>query len=395
MNYSKNCYAPIYLICALFLSSCASHPNTKSLYDFYQPNPQILTEQKVTPLEIGSPAPNFKLPGIDGQYHSLDDYESFEVLAIIFTCNHCPTAQAYEDRLIQVASEFKKRSVQFIAISPTSPRGLLYEELGYTDLDDDFDAMLIRAEDKGFNFPYLYDGDDQKASIQYGPSATPQAFVFDKDRKLRYRGRIDGNEKPGTGHAEDLKMAINQILAGDNISSPANKAFGCSTKWAWKTDYRKVVDKQWSEKAVELVEINEEDTKNLMKNEDSNRLLLVNVWATWCGPCRLEYPDFITLQRMYGARKFEFVSISADKLSAKDEALNFLQEQQSAIRNYIFTLEDKYALIEAIDPNWEGALPYTALIEPDGEIIWSHQGAVDFLDLKKTIVDHPLIGRYY
>jgi thiol-disulfide isomerase/thioredoxin len=131
-----------------------------------------------------------------------------------------------------------------------------------------------------------------------------------------------------------------------------------------------------------------------MKN-DSKKLRLINLWATWCTPCVIEYPDLVELQRMYGGRDFEFISISADKIENKEKAHEFLKKSNSATPNYIYSEDDKYKLIEAIDPEWNGALPYSLLLEPDGKIIWKHQGVVDLLELKKTIVDHPMIGRYY
>ena len=169
----------------------------------------------------------------------------------------------------------------------------------------------------------------------------------------------------------------------------------CSTKWGWKTEYKDKVEKEWAAKPVSLERKDVEGIKEIMRNEDSGKLRLVNVWATWCGPCIIEYPEFIVLQRMYGARDIAFVSVSADKPDAYDKALKFLQEKNSAVKNFLFNQDDKYALIEAIDPEWNGALPYTALIAPGGEIIWSRQGQVDFLDLKRAIVEHPMIGRYF
>jgi hypothetical protein len=108
-----------------------------------------------------------------------------------------------------------------------------------------------------------------------------------------------------------------------------------------------------------------------------------------------EYPDLVKLQRMYGARDFEFVSVSADKLSNKEKVHDFLKNHHSALPNYIFTGEDKYKLIEAVDPSWSGALPYTMLVAPEGKIIWKCLGPADMMELKKAIVEHPKIGRYY
>jgi hypothetical protein len=104
----------------------------------------------------------------------------------------------------------------------------------------------------------------------------------------------------------------------------------------------------------------------------------------------------IELQRYYGARDFEFVTISADRVNRKEDRVqNFLEEKNAAVQNFIFNEDDKYKLIEAIDPEWEGAIPYTILIEPGGNIIHKEQGVVDLLRLKRLIVEHPLMGRYF
>jgi len=360
----------------------------------FRSNPIKVIKQDVTSLAIGSAAPDFNLPGVDGHYHQLSDYSDAEALLVVFTCNHCPTAQAYEERLKSLTSDYKARDVQVIAISPNSPLGLLYEELGYSDLGDSYEDMLIKSRDASFNFPYLYDGDNQRVSLSYGPAATPHCFLFDNQRKLRYKGRLDNSEKPGTAHAEDIRTAIDQVLAGQPVENPVTKTFGCSTKWGWKTDMRERIDLEWSEKEVTIEEIELSKVKSLVNNS-SDKLRLINVWATWCAPCRIEYPEFVVIQRMFGARDFEVISISADKITKKDAALEFLQRKQSALQNYITLDDDKYALIEAVDPNWNGALPYTILLEPGGEVVYSHQGEVDFTELKKNIVEHPMIGRVY
>jgi peroxiredoxin len=360
----------------------------------FKAKPQPVPERKVETLGIGSKAPDFRLPGVDGKYHGLREYAAAKVLVIVFTCNHCPTAQAYEARIKKIVVDYKSKGVQVVAISPNSPIALLPEELGYSDLDDDFESMKIRAKEGAYNFPYLYDGDTHGASVQYGPVATPHAFVFDAARKLTYTGRLDDTEKPGTTDAEDLRAAIDATLAGKTVADAVTKTFGCSVKWAWKTEWKEKVEQDWKNKPVALEDIDEAGVKTLVQNAGSGKLLLLNVWATWCGPCVLEYPTFLDIQRMYGARDFEFVSISADKPAAKPKVLKFLQSKHSNVRNYLFS-DNIYKLIEAIDPKWNGALPYTVLIEPDGKIVYSVQGAIKPLALKKTIVEHPKMGRYF
>ena len=377
------------IILMLFMLSLSCHPSGT-----FVPHPMKIEKQEVRLLATGEKAPDFKLPDFSGKFYSLDDFRKAKVLVIIFTCNHCPTAQAYEDRIIQFTEEYKDRGVSVVAIMPNSSYGLLPEECGYSDLDDSYASMAIRAKDKGFNFPYLYDGDDQAVSIRYGPSATPHAFVFDKSRKLAYSGRIDDSEKPGTGNAEDLRAAVNSLLAGEEVKSPVSKAFGCSIKWAWKNEWAEKVNADWNNKTVTLLEADSNLIKDIIANRDG-KLRLINVWATWCAPCVIEYPELLMLQRMYGNRSFEFVSISADKPEKRDDVLQFLQSKNSAITNYIYINGNIYELIELIDPEWNGAIPYSMLIEPGGRVIFRNQGTVDILELKRIIVENPLLGRYY
>ncbi|TVP48645.1 MAG: redoxin [Mongoliibacter sp.] len=362
----------------------------------FVPNPQELEEQEVSKLAIGDKAPYFRLPNIDGKFVSIDDFEDADVLVINFTCNHCPTAQAYEERFIDVVDEYKNKNVAFVAISPNSPIGLLPEELGYTDLSDDFEAMQIRYEDMNYNFPYLYDGDIHEYSLAYGPTATPHVFVFDKERKLSYSGRLDASEKPGTANAEDLRKAIEKTLAGEALDEDEaiTPAFGCSTKWAWKNEFTKKTNEEWKKKPVDVEKISPEGLAKLLKNE-TDELLLINFWATWCGPCIVEYPEFIEIQRMYGDRDFQFVSLSMDNPNQEDKVLKFLKSKYSAVPNYLIDTEDKYAVIDVVGKDWDGSLPITLLIEPGGNIAHKVMGEIKPLELKRAIVDHPMIGRYY
>jgi peroxiredoxin len=360
----------------------------------FKPNPKKSEHQEVRTLTAGETAPSFRLPDITGKFYALDDFRNARVLVIIFTCNHCPTAQAYEERIIKFTGDYKAKGVAVVAIMPNSVYGLLPEECAYSDLDDTYESMIIRAKDKAFNFPYLYDGDDQAVSIKYGPTATPHAFVFDKKRRLAYAGRLDASEKPGSANAEDLRNAVDAVLKGDPVKNAETKSFGCSIKWSWKSDWTDKVNKDWAAKSVSLEKINKKGIAELLKNE-TQKLRLINVWATWCAPCVIEFPDLVNLQRNYGNRAFEFISISADRPEKFKETLDFLKEKHSPVTNFIFNSDDKYALIEAIDPAWNGALPFTLLVEPGGKVAFTCQGAVDLLELKKTIVENPLLGRYY
>lgn len=385
----------VFLASFVLLSCSGGKESAEISSEGFTPDPKVVAEKPVAVLKPGDKAPDFTLPGIDDKYYSLDDFDA-EVLVINFTCNHCPTAQAYEDRFNDQVKKYRDKGVDFVAISPNSPIAVLPEELGYTDLNDDFEAMKIRAKEKEYLYPYLYDGDEHHFSTLYGPTATPHVFVFDKDRKLTYQGRIDASEKPGTGQAEDLSYAIEQTLAGQAIAEDraVTPAFGCSVKWAWKNEWTIKINEDWKKKEVTLAKIELDELGKLLQN-DSDNLRLVNFWATWCGPCIVEYPEFIEIQRMYGDRDFEFVSVSLDNPDAEDKVLKFLKNKYSATTNYLVNSEDKYASIDVVKNDWDGSLPLTLLIEPGGNVYKRIPGTIDPLDLKKTIVDHPMIGRYY
>jgi len=346
-------------------------------------------------LAIGASAPDFKLPGVDGKTYSLASFKNANILVIIFTCNHCPTAQAYEDRIIQLTKDYSNKGVAVVAIMPNDPSAIRLDELGYTDLSDSFEEMKIRAKEKHFNFPYLYDGATQSTAKAYGPVATPHVFIFDKERKLRYEGRIDDKEKPtGTPQHYDTRNAIEALLNNKEAPVTTTKVFGCSIKWAEKSTWIEKAKKDWANEPVQLEMIDEQGLKNLMKN-NSDKLRLVNVWATWCGPCVTEFSSLVNINRMYRGRDFDFITISADEPDKKDKALKFLQKEQASNTNYLFSVDDKYKLIESIDPDWQGGLPYTIVVEPGGKIVYKNDGIIDEAQLKKAIVEDRYIGRYY
>jgi peroxiredoxin len=368
----------------LFFSLC---------YSFILPFDDLSGEHKT--LSIGSHAPDFNLLGVDGKMYSLASFKNANILVVVFTCDHCPTAQAYEDRIIKLTKDYEPRGAAVVAIMPNDPKSVQLNELGYSDLGDTYREMKIRVEERHFNFPYLFDGDQEAAANAYGPVATPHVFIFDRDRILRYQGRIDDIEKPtGTPKNNDARNAIDALLAGKEVPVKTTKVFGCSIKWHEKESHTAQADSEWATHPVTITTLDSVGIRNLIKN-NPDKLLLINVWATWCGPCVNEFPSLVEINRMYRLRDFQFISISADDPSKKYKALKMLQGFHAANTNYIFNTDDKYQLIDAVDPKWDGALPYTMLVEPDGKIVYSKQGPIDPQELKTKVVDDKMIGRYY
>ncbi len=350
-----------------------------------------MSADDVQTLSIGSSAPDFDLPGVDDKRYRLSDFAEAKVLVVIFTCNHCPTAQAYEDRMIQLHKDYKDRQVALVAISPNDPLAVRLDELGYTDLGDSLEDMKLRAKDKKFAFPYLFDGENQKVSRAYGVMATPHVFIFDQQRKLRYVGRIDDNEQ-GRVQSRDAQNAIEALLAGRRVPVETTRTFGCSTKWSDKRENARQSLERWDQEPVTLETIDAAGVLKLAENK-TDKYRLINVWASWCIPCVNELPEFVTMNRMYRKREFELITISMDSVEDKDASLKLLTQQHVAAKNYIFDSADRDALAEALDKEWKGPVPYTLLIAPGGEVIYRKHDSIDPLEVKRAIVQR--LGRTY
>jgi thiol-disulfide isomerase/thioredoxin len=336
-------------------------------------------------LAIGSAAPPFSLPGIDGKTHTLDEYAGARVLAIVFTCNHCPTAQLYETRIKRLADDYQGKGVTLVAIEPNDPEAVMLSELGYTDVSDSFDEMKIRAEYRHFNFPYLYDGETQSVARAYGPKATPHVFIFDQDRKLRYEGRVDNSQRESLVKTQDARSAIDALLAGKPVPVSHTGVFGCSTKWKSKHALRLGELKKIEAEPVNLEMADAAELKKLRANP-TGKVVLVNFWATWCGPCMTEFPDLQTTWRMYRGRDFDLVMVATNLPDEKPGVLKALQKQHASTRNLQFALDDTYAMQAAFDAKWEAGVPFTMLIAPGGKVIYQKQGEVDILELRRIIL---------
>jgi peroxiredoxin len=373
-------------VLAFLLSLCAAGSGQQPRHDSGDNAPPAVSGYPVLP--IGSRAPDFTLPGIDGKMHSLKDYDSAKILAIIFTCNHCPVAQMYEKRIKQLYADYRDRGVAFVVIMGNDDRAEKFSEWGFTDVGDSFADMKVRAAYRGLTYPYLYDGATQAVTRKYGPTATPHIFIFDQQRILRYEGRIDSNPREELAAKHEARDALEALLAGREVAVKNTPAMGCSTKWAFKEDSARAEEAADDAKPVTVDMVTPAQLKTLLQNRGTDQILFVNFWATWCAPCVEEFPEIEKMVRMYDERQVQFVTVSINNTDEKKFVLTFLEKQHAFNRNLLLDSNDAADAVAALgSQDWKGAVPYTAIIGTDGKILYSTQaGALDPMEVRRALL---------
>jgi thiol-disulfide isomerase/thioredoxin len=365
--------------------------------------------ESVRDLKIGEAAPDFSLPGIDGKTYTLADFKNTKLLMVAFLSNHCPDSHAAESRIKKLVEDMKGKSFAFVAINPNNPDGLSLDELGYSKYNDGFDDMKKYAAEAGFNFPYLYDGEKQAAAQAYGCIATPHIFLFDAERKLRYKGQFDNSQYAdvATVKSTDARNAVEALLANKPVPVEVTKPHGCSTKWLSKKQNVVAQTEQWDKTPVEVATIDAAGVAALRKNGTKN-LRLFNVWATWCLPCVAEFPELVKTARKFDMREFEFINISIDEPANRAKVKAFLEQRgagpssraKAALKaedrpsnSYIFHNADVEALMKVLDSEWPGGVPHTVLVAPNGDVIWRNNGPLEGEELRGKVLDY--LGTVY
>ena len=197
---------------------------------------------------------------------------------------------------------------------------------------------------------------------------------------------MDNNPREPLVTRRDARLALDAVLAGKPVEIPKTPAVGCSTKWLYKEEGRREELAEIEKKPVTVKPVSIDDLRTLRKNT-TGKLLLVDFWATWCGPCRKELPAFETMYRMYGHRAFDLVTVSINYPDEKPGVEKVLQAEHATSTNLILGSTELYAQLAAFDPAWNAAVPYTLLIRPDGTIAYKAQSTnVDPLKLKRLII---------
>jgi peroxiredoxin len=350
----------------------------------------LASEQPPT-LAIGSAMPSFSLPGIDGKTYTEKSFAKANILVLVFTCAHCPTAQAYQERIKALVNDYKGKGVTLVAINPNNADAVRLDELAYTDLSDSFDELKERAKQEHFNFVWLDDGPKQVMSHAYGPIATPHVFIFDKARKLRFEGRIDDSEREASATKHETRAALDALLAGQEPPVTSTQVFGCSVKWADKVPEYANYKKKWAAEPVTLEKADAAMLKTIRENNGTGKIRMINAWGTWCPACVAEFDELVEHNLRFRIRGFELVTIAVEDPADEAMVKDFLTQHHASMKNYLFASADRDGLSTAFDPSWRGMAPYTLIVDEKGTVIYREMGSIDFLAMRRAIV--PALNR--
>ncbi|SEB51224.1 redoxin family protein [Terriglobus roseus] len=334
------------------------------------------------PLPIGSPLPDFQLTGTDGAVHKPSEWKSSRILVVAFLCNHCTESQVYEARLNRLAQSYGSKGVSVVAIQSSNPKAVTEKDLAWSDVSESLDDMKERATFRKFQFPYLYDGDTSSTAHAFGATVAPSVFIFDGERKLRYAGQIDSDPAEGKATVHSAMDAVEALVANKPVAFATTTAAGC------KLLFRPAAGQPSTDAQPVSVTLATTETLSALRKNPTGKLLLVNFYATWCGPCVTEFPDLMATNRMYRDRPFAFTTVSSNVPDEKNEVLAFLQKMHASTSNLLYGSDDTYAMQEAFDPNVGSAVPVTVLLSPRGDVLFHEQGEIDLMEIRRAILAH-------
>jgi thiol-disulfide isomerase/thioredoxin len=341
--------------------------------------------------------PAFQLKGTDGKLHSSAEWKASRVLAVVFLCNHCTESQLYEKRVNDLTHDYAGKGVSVVAIQSSNPKAFTDEDLAWSDVGESLDDMKERASFRKFSFPYLYDGDTGSTAIAFGATVAPSIYIFDQGRKLQYSGRIDDDPAAGPATKHEAAAAIDSILSGAPVAQATTEAKGCALRLGADKAIAAAEDKGPVDVSMATA-----DVLTKLRKNPTGKLLLVNFYATWCGPCVAEFPDLMATNRMYRGRQFSFTTVSSNTPEEKDEVIKFLKEMNATTANLLYASDDVYAMQAAFDANVGSAVPVTVLLSAKGNLLMDQKGEIDLMDIRRAILmnlpddpAHPGASQYW
>jgi peroxiredoxin len=312
-------------------------------------------------LAIGQPAPDFTLTDLKGESHSLKDYRG-KIVVLGFISTTCPISNDYNARMRAIAEDYGKQNAVFLGIN--------------SNFNEPVSGIKAHAAKNKLAFTILKDQGNQVADA-YGAQRTPEIFLIDNEGILRYHGRIDNSREVRRVNRQDLRAALNELIEGKAVSVTEGKAFGCPIKRS--QDAKKIKAVKSGAKSVEpKIAMLKPVDFNKYKDTAKGKVLVVNFWATWCGPCVAEFPELVAIDAKYRDRGVKLAGISVDEVAdIKGKVIPFIKEQKAAFDILVQDSDDPEEMINLIDKNWQGTLPTTFVFDKQGAITYTRYGILD------------------
>jgi peroxiredoxin len=345
--------------------------------------------QAVSTLTVGAAAPEFELKDLSGQPHALKNYRG-KLTVITFLSARCPISNAYKDRVKALAEDYVKQGVAFLGINASA--------------DEPLDEVRAHAEQNNFSFTILKDEGNIVADA-YAAERTPKVYVIDAEGVLRYQGRIDSSHNPRLVKRQDLRAALDELLAGKPVSVGSTQAMGCilqreegtqnlaQSKTAKPAVTKPVATKPAAGKpaaaksaakpatavaAGPKVPLLKPAAFGALIKQSQGKVLVINFWATWCGPCVAEFPELVKIDLAYRDKGVRMVGITADDLEdLKTKVIPFLREQKAEYENFLQDTDDPQQMVDVVMKDWPGVLPATFVYDKTGKLVWHRFGIID------------------
>jgi len=364
-------------------------------------------------LSIGQSAPDFTAADLNGKAHSLKDHRG-RIAVIVFLSTECPFSNAYIERLRAIASDYSKKNVALLGVNSNPAESL--------------DQIREHARKNKLDFTILKD-EGSRVADAYGALRTPEVFVVDGAGALLYRGRIDNSKETARVKRNDLREALDETLAGKAVSQPETKAFGCPIKMVRKNNAAGGVEqssvretsfarsdglprfanalapqkkpatkpaatkpaatkpaatkpaatkKPAVSRATPKVSPLKPEDFNKFKDAANGKVLVINFWATWCGPCVAEFPEFVALDRKYRNKGVKIVGITADEpADVKPKVIPFIKKKRVKFDILLQDTDDPQQMMDLINKDWPGVLPATFVYDKQGNLAYSRFGIID------------------
>ncbi len=358
---------------------------------FTTPNAQVVKPAS----DASRLAADFSLKDLNGKTHSLKDHRG-QLAIIVFLSTECPFSNAYLERLRAIAGDYAGKNVAILGVNSNPAESL--------------DQIREHARRNKLDFTILKD-DGSRVADAYGATRTPEVFVVDGTGALRYRGRIDNSKQLDRVQRSDLREALDELIAGKPVSVAETKAFGCPIKMVRKTNAageqsgveeaafnlltgssrfanslvpqkkpaaKPAAAKKPATAAAPTVALLKPVDFNKFKNAANGKVLVINFWATWCGPCVAEFPEFVALDKKYRDQGVKIVGISADDIEdIKPKVIPFIKEHKVTFEIVVQETDDPQEMIDVVHKDWPGILPATFVYDKQGNLIYKRFGIID------------------